>query len=497
MKKSIFHRVRALAFSCALLFAACADEHVRKHDDDVDPARTGEGGADDDDEDGGRARDGGSDAGRPRPLAGDASFDSATVQADAGGGAVAPGNGGMTSQSDGGSSSGAQAEGGGPTQNECAAKAKDECEYQKMCDPVQFAIDWDGDINQFCIPKRKAACEKNIPMSWHRSFGEACNTWVHQSCDNYRNFYYKVLDSAGKWQYGSPACEVTPTVLRENKAAGEDCTADYQCNAGLFCKVASDDYLKHGDPGVESICGKCTPQYAHDGPIVKGGFEDDFDVCYDAEMCKSGYQCRRVYGTDSGQFQSFSFLLRTNADFMFCVKAITKVAMDMNCAKDSNVQCDDGLVCEGATAADTIGKCKVASSATIPTFVPKDARCDPAQCDERLHLECKPVQTGGMTENRCVQKAVSAIGGFCSNDKKEKVAECSQFARCAETSGQCTRRNLEKESCFASVTTPGANDRGSCDANVFDEYPLACRQDSGELATTCHKALLQNMCSVH
>jgi len=316
--------------SCAVLFSACGDEPKKKRDDDVDEAKAGEGGVDKESDGDGSVRDGGSDAQRPRGGEGDASFDGATAQSGGGGASAsgngasgngATGNGGVTMQSDSGSSVAAQGDGGGSAQSECTAKAKDECEYQKMCDPVQFALDWDGDINQFCIPKRKAACEKNLPMSWHRAIGEACNSWVRQSCDNYRNLYNKVLDSNGKWQYGSPACEVAATFPRENKAAGEDCTNDYQCRAGLFCKVASGRLPQERRSNVESICGKCAPQYAHDGPIMKGAFDTDFDVCFDAEMCKSGYQCRRVYGMDGGDFVSFSFRLGTpRVDLKYCVK---------------------------------------------------------------------------------------------------------------------------------------------------------------------------------
>jgi len=172
--------------------------------------------------------------------------------------------------------------------------------------------------------------------------------------------------------------------------------------------------------------------------------------------------------------------------------------VDKDCAKDSNVQCEDGLVCEGATAADTIGKCKVTSSATIPTYVGKDARCDPAECDRRLHLECKPVQTGTTTEKRCVQKAVAPIGGFCSNDKKESVADCSQFARCAENSGQCTRRkpregvvlrerdDTRRKTIAARATPTSSMSTRSCAVRI-----------AARLATTCHKALPQNLCSLH
>ena len=157
---------------------------------------------------------------------------------------------------------------------ECAAKAKEACEHQKQCDPIGFALDWDGDINQFCIPKRKAACEAGLFVTSHRAAGEACDQWVRASCENYRNFYYRVTDSSGKWAYGNAACESDLKPARGSKSESNDCSSDYECNDGLFCRTANDDFRAHGKPGVEYVCGKCAPQYAYDGPNTHGGYSD-------------------------------------------------------------------------------------------------------------------------------------------------------------------------------------------------------------------------------
>lgn len=500
MNKPTWKWVTAITLASSALLLSCADEKPRGHNEDTDEVEGSDGGGDGTvatDDGGGARADGGVDGGTGKPSGLDGGGDKPAAQNDAGT-STSSGNGNsnsMTTQSDGGGT--AQGEGGSAAQSECATRAKDECDYQKMCDAVGFAREWDGDSNQFCIPKRQAACEKGFQISSARAISAACSTWVHQSCDNYRNFTYRVYDSNTKWQYGDPACEVAPTFPRGSKASGNDCTSDYECQAGLFCKVTRDDWDKQDRSDVEAVCGKCTAQFTYDGPIEANPVSEDEGVCNRQEMCKAGYQCLSVYGNANGEFRSFSFVNATRKDLKHCVKAISKAPMDMPCAPNSNAQCQDGLICQLDPGSITIGKCKVASSATIPTYVGKDARCDPALCDKRLNLECKPVQVNGMTESRCVQQAIAPIGGFCKNDKKETVAECSQFARCNENSGQCTRRNVETESCFASVTTPGVNDRGSCDANVFDEQALVCRQDGGELATHCHKALPQNLCTLH
>lgn len=504
MNKPIFNWVITLTLGSALSWAGCSDDIEPEPDAANDSIETGDAS----DGDGG-AEAGGRDASRG---AGDAAtrMDGATSQTQTDGGFSSsssnPGGGGSSTGSGGSMSGGGNAgdgggsmtaDGGSAQQSECAQRAKEECDYQKMCDPVGFARDWDGDINQFCIPKRRAACEKGLQISYARSISEACNTWVRQSCDNYRNFTYRIYDSNKKWQYGSSECEVTAAAKRGNKASGADCTADYQCQAGLYCRTAKDVWDQNHRTDVEAVCGKCSAQFAYDGAFMSNPIAADEGVCYRAEMCKAGYQCLSVYGTEGGTFHSFSFSRLTTpySDLKHCMKTINKVAQDMPCALDSTAQCQDGLVCQLDMGSTTIGTCKVPASATIPTYVGKDARCDPALCDPRLNLECKPVLVNGMMEPRCVQKAIAPIGGFCKNDKKETVAECSQYARCNDNSGQCTRRNVERESCFASTTTPGANDRGSCDPNVFDEEPLVCRQDSGELSTVCHVALPQNLCT--
>jgi hypothetical protein len=487
MEKTMFKRVAALTLASVLALVGCADSGgpSREKDEEDDEVVAGDADLD--------AATSSEDAVLPSTRDTDAASASTS---DAGAGS--PGQGMQGAQGMQGEAGSAGGDAGAPQSgpSECATRAKDECDYQKMCDPVGFAREWDGDINQFCIPKRKAACEKNLPISRQRAAGDACNAWVRQSCDNYRNLYYPIFDSNMKWQYGSPACEAMVMGARENRAIGDDCSADYQCKPGLFCKTADDDWMSHGDPGVEYICGKCAAQYAYDGPITFQALETVNDVCYRADMCKGGYECLRAYGTDNtGSFGSLSYERTGNReDYQFCLKTISKAGVDKPCATKSNVRCDDGLVCEPTVANGIVGACKVPASATIPTYVGKDARCDPALCDRRLHLQCKPVQVNGMSEKRCVQDAIVAIGGFCKNQSKEDVAECSQFARCAE-GGQCVRRNLENESCFANITTPGANDRGSCDSNVFDEHPLVCRQDNGELSTFCHKALPQAMCA--
>jgi hypothetical protein len=506
MKHRMCHRLILCALSGAIMLTACVGGHSSP-DSDKDESITGDGGSDASQEGGPRSDRGDAD------VASDAAADARTPsQADA----TSPGDSGASgsssdaSTSDGGGGS-SQMDGGTipteagamvstdsgstPPVDECANKAKEACEYQKTCDPVQFALDWDDDMNKFCIPKRKAACEAKLQVTEYRAIGEACDGWVHKSCDNYRNFFYKVRDSNGKWVYGDAACEVTPKPVRGDLGMDQNCTADFQCRDGLFCKTESDNPARHGEPDAELICGKCTQQYAYEEAHTASAFAHETNVCYRPDMCKAGYQCLAVYGTELMVFGGLD-KDQNGGDYRHCVKAIAKAAKDKDCARESDAQCQDGLVCAGAAPADIVGICKVPTDATIPTYVGKDARCDPALCDPRLHLECKPVKTATTTENRCVQKPVAFIGGYCKNDAKDSVADCSRYGRCMDSSGQCVRRNLENESCFPTSATPSTFDQGSCDPSVYAEtFFLVCRQEGGELAPHCHKATFSLMCS--
>lgn len=483
---------KGLLLSSALVLLACGDE-VKVEDD---PGVTSdEAGAQTAADAGSERSSNDAEDAQIGPDAGQKPRDAAAPMSESDGSQPKPANdAGASPDDDASVAPGADA--AAPETSACALRAKQECEYQRQCDPVHFALEWDNDITQFCIPKRTAACEKGLTTTDHRAVSEACDTWVRASCDNYRNFYHRVYDSNGKWQYGDPACESTPSVHRGDKAKTDACTNDYECKAGLFCKTANDDYKMHGDANVESVCGKCAPQYAYDDANTPEGFYGDDDVCYRQGQCKADYTCLRVYGTTDDGFISFDFATVSHEDLRHCVKTIQKAKADEDCALDSDVQCQDGLVCLGASEGAVVGTCKPAQAATIPTYVGKDARCGDALCDPRLHLECKPVQKGGSVENRCVQRAVAPIGGYCQNDSKEHVADCSRYARCDTSSGLCVRRNLEDESCFASVTTPGVNDPGSCDPSVYGEALLVCRQEEGELASHCHKPLPQSLCSL-
>lgn len=396
------------------------------------------------------------------------------TQAEGGAGNTQPEGGTGNTQPEGGMSGG-----------DCAAKAKEACEYQKKCDPIEFALRWDKDMNQFCIPKRQAACEAGVEITPYRAVSEACDAWVHESCDNYRNFFYRVQDTNQKWVFGSPACEVRAKPKRGDKVENADCRSDYECKEGLFCKTPNDDDQLRG-PGVEFICGKCTPQYGYDGANDYAGYTSDAAViAYRPEACKEGYSLLRPYRVIGTTTPTASQII----SFDYCIKPLAPVGKDKPCADRSNLQCANGLTCQA-------GVCKEPPAATIPTFATLDELCSTTVlCDKRLHLECKPVKNGSVTDTRCVPEAVAPLGGYCKNNAQNTVAKCSDYARCVDNTGQCVRRNVESEPCFADDITHGANDRGSCDPSVYPEVALVCRQDNGEVGPVCHKYQPKIMCS--